>query len=285
MGHQMSDAGVMAGSIIFHEGLIYRRTTDIHQRYGGQRQGGISTPASYPFIFLFTGETGDSYGYRDGWGTDGVFHYTGEGQIGDMQFLRGNKAIRDHAVNGRDLLLFQAEKQKGLYRFLGTFGCAGWDTRTAPDRDGSPRQVIVFNLVSSTAPTNSGVVNDAGPSHMNLADLRKAAYAAIEPNKANGRDGLRTYYARSATVRTYVLSRAQGHCEACRQPAPFKRPDGSPYLEPHHTRRLSDGGPDHPRWVGAICPTCHRQIHYGVDGQDLNRRLQTYLATIEAPPM
>src|ERR1700746_1774493 len=24
-------------------------------------------------------------------------------------------------------------------------------------------------------------------------------------------------------------------------------------------RRLSDGGPDHPRWVVAVCPNCHRR--------------------------
>jgi hypothetical protein len=40
-----------------------------------------------------------------------------------------------------------------------------------------------------------------------------------------------------------------------------------PNLEPHHIRRLADGGPDHPRWVAALCPTCHRRVHHGVDGK------------------
>ncbi|WHQ72664.1 HNH endonuclease signature motif containing protein [Methylorubrum extorquens] len=44
-----------------------------------------------------------------------------------------------------------------------------------------------------------------------------------------------------------------------------------PYLEPHHTRRVSDGGPDDPRFVGAVCPSCHREIHHGLNGQARNK--------------
>ena len=53
---------------------------------------------------------------------------------------------------------------------------------------------------------------------------------------------------RSAAVREYVLARSTGVCEGCGTPAPFVTAQGAPYLEPHHTRRLSDGGPDHPAW-------------------------------------
>jgi hypothetical protein len=49
---------------------------------------------------------------------------------------------------------------------------------------------------------------------------------------------------------------------------------------PH--RRVSDGGPDHPRWVGAICPTCHRNIHHGIDGLAINEKLMARLGEIEA---
>ena len=34
----------------FEIGKIYSRRTDIHARFGGQQQGGISTPASAPII-------------------------------------------------------------------------------------------------------------------------------------------------------------------------------------------------------------------------------------------
>jgi len=43
--------------------------------------------------------------------------------------------------------------------------------------------------------------------------------------------------------------RAKGRCEGCGAPAPFRGVDGQPFLETHHTTRLADDGPDHPRKV------------------------------------
>ena len=64
--------------MLFEIGQTYNRRRDIHGRFGGQYQGGISTPSDEPLIFLFAGESGQQYGYRDGWSEDGVFLYTGE---------------------------------------------------------------------------------------------------------------------------------------------------------------------------------------------------------------
>ena len=59
-------------------------------------------------------------------------------------------------------------------------------------------------------------------------------------------------------------------CEGCGQPAPFITPEGEPYLEVHHLRRLSDGGPDHPAHVAALCPNCHRRCHHAGDARSFN---------------
>lgn len=45
---------------------------------------------------------------------------------------------------------------------------------------------------------------------------------------------------------------------------------------------VSDDGPDDPRWVAAITPTIHREIHYGEHGDELNRALQEKLKSIES---
>lgn len=82
-----------------------------------------------------------------------------------------------------------------------------------------------------------------------------------------------TRYERSQVVKAYVLARANGVCETCREPAPFEKPNGEPYLEAHHVFRMSDEGMDTPDAVAAICPTCHRRIHHGRDGDEYNRRL------------
>lgn len=271
--------------IPFETGLVYHRQRDIHQVYGGQERGGIATPDSVPYVFLFTGESGQQYGYSDGWRADGVYDYTGEGQTGDMQFVRGNRAIRDHASDGCDLLLFEATPTKGLYRFVGSFASAGWDFRASVDRDGKDRKAIVFQLVPVTQ-VGTGEAKElsqqAPPTEALLSELRQQAYAASAAPAGNPKDVRRNYYERSARVKAYVLARAAGSCEACGKEAPFRRKNGTPYLEPHHTRRVADGGPDHPQWVGAVCPSCHREIHHGENGEALNQKLEAYLKKIEA---
>ena len=82
--------------IPFEIGRKYNRRENIHGVFGGQMQGGIATPRDCNFIFLFTGEEGEFFDYQDGWTDEGVFVYTGEGQIGEMEFVRGNRPIRDH---------------------------------------------------------------------------------------------------------------------------------------------------------------------------------------------
>ena len=265
---------------MFEIGKVYDRRQEIHGRYGGQRQGGISTPREWPVVFLFTGESGEQYGYKDGWDENGVFLYTGEGQAGDMTFVRGNRAIRDHAIEGNDLHLFQALGKGAGYRYLGRFACSSWEYREGVDVNEDKRRTIVFHLVQHEDEDSVALL----PSPMATLDRLKqrALDAASEAREKDPREARRLYHQRSAAVREYVLARAGGTCESCGSPAPFTRPDGTPYLEPHHTRRLSDGGPDHPRWVGAICPNCHREIHYGADSAAKNRLLQGHLAELES---
>lgn len=255
--------------------------------YGGQLQGGIWTPQEFPVVFLFSGESGALYGYKDGWTPEDIFEYTGEGQKGDMTFRAGNKAIRDHRANGKDLMLFKdLGKGKGA-RFEGLFECVSWRLEEGFDKARAPRKIIVFDLVRVNAAAvidkvyDSTESNHSPPRPASLDRLRAAAYAAADHTAARARTGnvKRSWYERSRTVREYVLARAKGVCEACDEEAPFlRKSDGTPYLEPHHTTRLADEGLDHPATVGAICPTCHRRIHSGIDGDAWNHRLQKRLA-------
>jgi 5-methylcytosine-specific restriction enzyme A len=264
-------------------GKTYLRK-NLLETFGGQLQRGIWTPQEFPVVFLFSGESGKPYGYEDGWTDTGVFRYTGEGQEGDMTFTGGNKSIRDHRQNGKDLLLFMDRGKGHGVRFEGLFECASWEEVEGQDKHRNPRKLIVFDLVPVTTvaggadPPELGE-RDGPPPHASLEVLRQAAYGAATTPKAQGktRDAKRLWYERSAKVRDYVLARARGICEACDGNAPFCKRDGNPYLEPHHTTRLADQGPDHPVSVGAICPTCHRRIHSGLDGKTWNQRLQQRL--------
>jgi 5-methylcytosine-specific restriction protein A len=76
----------------FQIGQAYKHRSDIHDRFGGQRQGGISTPVRHPAVFAFSGDSGVRHGYVDGWTADGVYRYFGEGQQGPMAWKGGNSA-------------------------------------------------------------------------------------------------------------------------------------------------------------------------------------------------
>ena len=46
------------------------------------------------------------------------------------------------------------------------------------------------------------------------------------------------------------------------------------YLEVHHVTPLAENGPDTPQNAVAVCPTCHRALHYAKD--KLERRKELY---------
>ena len=131
----------------FVVGALYSRKSEIHGLLGGQRQGGISTPAHAPFVIIFTGEAGKSHGYADYWDDDGFFHYFGEGQSGDMRMTGGNRAISHHLEDGKRLIAFKSLGHGKPYRFDGEFICIGSYIRPdTPATRGPNRNAIVFRL-------------------------------------------------------------------------------------------------------------------------------------------
>jgi hypothetical protein len=73
-----------------------------------------------------------------------------------------------------------------------------------------------------------------------------------------------TTFKRNPDVVAEVLARAKGHCEECKLSAPFLRArDNTPFLEIHHKVMLSVGGEDTIENALALCPNCHRRLHFG----------------------
>lgn len=266
---------------VIHE--TYVRRADVHAPFGGQQQGGISTPANAPGIFIFTGHGAGIIGYKDRYDTDGALRYTGQGQSGAMQMASGNKAIRDHAANGKDLLVFTQAAKGGRVRFDGLFTCESWSTEQQKGLDGAERDAIVFRLVPlRDLDLDANQVAVSPPPLLTIEELRARALAAGKVPTAKQGNAPATVYERSRDVRDYVLARADGNCEGCREPAPFVTASGRPYLEAHHIRRLSDGGPDDIHHVAGICPNCHRRAHYGADRAAFNGQLTAIVAAAEA---
>ena len=79
------------------------------------------------------------------WENDNVFSYTGEGQSGDMEFIRGNLALRDHLKNGKRVFLFQ-QSRKGYVYFISEMTFFDSDYYETHDTVGNVRRGIKFFL-------------------------------------------------------------------------------------------------------------------------------------------
>lgn len=77
-----------------------------------------------------------------------------------------------------------------------------------------------------------------------------------------------TQFARDSRVKAWVLQEAKGVCDLCDSQSPFNGSDSLPYLEVHHVRQLADGGSDSVENAVALCPNCHRELHYGEHASD-----------------
>lgn len=71
-----------------------------------------------------------------------------------------------------------------------------------------------------------------------------------------------TSFVRDPDVKAWVLINAGGVCENCGKRAPFETSSGIPYLEVHHVKTLADLGPDTPENTVALCPNCHKSLHF-----------------------
>lgn len=91
----------------------------------------------------------------------------------------------------------------------------------------------------------------------------------------------------SKAVKMAAKQRANHTCECCNKQM-FIGKDDKPYLEVHHiynkhpipNSNIPNTRYDHYRHVAAICPTCHTNIHHGINGSDINEKLFTKITLI-----
>ena len=125
----------------FQPGNVYRRA-DLHRVWGGQRQGGISTPSKASYALLFTGDSGNQYGYQDEWLDPETYGYCGEGQEGDQELVRGNWAIAERSP---DIHLFKSAKD-GFVEYVHQMFYADHFYKRGVDKLGRERELVIFRL-------------------------------------------------------------------------------------------------------------------------------------------
>ena len=158
------------------------RRREIHRAFGGQEQGGISTPRRVSDIFIFTDPaSGQRYGYdrHEGLRGAGTCASPGEGQRGPQSFVRGHLAIRDAAAKSRVLRVFVTKGPFATYVGAFTTGSPTYRIETIPDLDGEPREGIIFNLVPLSADLKYLPAYGAGDNSLWIGDWRPPEYSDI----------------------------------------------------------------------------------------------------------
>jgi hypothetical protein len=122
---------------------------DLHRAFGGNARAGIAPTPSGRVLIFSDPDSGIPFGYDQNDGVvANIYRYTGEGQVGDQQLIRGNKAL----LSGGALLLFCRQDSKS-WIFVGEVGLDStpFELTTAPDIRGLPRTVIVFRFTPKNA--------------------------------------------------------------------------------------------------------------------------------------
>jgi 5-methylcytosine-specific restriction endonuclease McrA len=92
---------------------------------------------------------------------------------------------------------------------------------------------------------------------------------------------VRNDFVRDPAVVMGAVARAGGKCEmpgcTCEL---FNREDGSPFLEVHHVEWLAKGGVDELENAAALCPRCHRELHFGAKRDELQKALRQHIKSL-----
>jgi 5-methylcytosine-specific restriction protein A len=238
----------------FKRGSLYSRG-EIHAKFGGNPRSGFSVSQKYPIIFVFTSQEGKEYGYEDGFMSDGFLHIAGEGQIGDMKFTRGNKAIRDHIKN--DKLYFQ-EAKGGKRRYVGEIRFYDYYDKNLKDKSGNFRKGIVFRFK-----TTDDLIIDKEQETFENKTYREGAEQRLT----------QTTKERNPTLRKDAITKYGTRCMVCgfSFDEVYGKDIARGYIEVHHEKMLSDSTGECEMSldeVKVVCSNCHRIIHRRKDMLD-----------------
>lgn len=225
--------------------------------------------------------------YEDKWFGD-TLHYTGMGKKGDQDINASqNRTLNESNTNGVDVFLFEVfEANKYIYRGQVKLSETPYQEKQK-DEDGILRNVWVFPVkvvdnhevtIEKEIIDNNYKKKEKKAKRLSDAEIEEKAKES-QSTKTSVRTTTSQTYERNAYITEYAKRRANGICQLCNTPAPFKNRLGEPYLETHHIEWLSKGGADIIENTVALCPNCHKKMHIVDSIEDreyLKKRIDSY---------
>ena len=205
--------------------------------------------------------------YEDRWDGD-ILLYTGMGLKGDQSLeFNQNKTLNQSRKNGVQVFLFEQFKVNE-YTFLGPVELVNEPyIELQPDLNGEIRKVYIFPLKLKTCERDidqetAQTWHENKQKQAKKLSMDELKHRALKSSpKSNAYKTTVQQYVRSAYVVEYAKRLANGICQLCEQPAPFKDKKSMPYLETHHIAWLARGGEDTIFNRVALCPNCHKRMH------------------------
>lgn len=123
----------------------------LHELIGGAQQWGITSCMNGRAMLVFSNPArSKKYGYDkwEGQQTDGTFHYTGQGTVGDQnEDSRANRSLLESKAKGKPVHLFESEGTEVTYVGQHVLADKPFRYEQAPDTTGALRRVVVFHFV------------------------------------------------------------------------------------------------------------------------------------------
>ena len=221
--------------------------------------------------------------------SDGRITYTGMGTVGDQKLSGQNLKVAESRTNGYRLFYFEVYKDNE-YTFKGEMILDDEPNfENENDLNGNSRKVIKFKLkvktpVDITYMPEEVIKEDTEKEEKEIKKMSSSKLADLAVNTDSEPKSIKVVseqYTRDLKVKQYTLRRAKGKCDLCDQEAPFVTSKNEPYLESHHVITLAEGGKDSIVNTVALCPNCHKKMHYAKDTKkDLNKlkeKLNNYI--------
>ena len=221
--------------------------------------------------------------------SDGRITYTGMGTRGDQKLDGQNLKVAKSRTNGYRLFYFEVYKDNE-YTYKGELILDDEPYfEEEKDLDGNLRKVIKFKLkvktlVDEVYISEENFIEETIQKEKAVDKLSTDKLAELAVNADNETKSVKVVseqYVRDIKVKQYTLRRADGKCDLCNEEAPFVNSKGEPYLESHHVVSLSDNGKDSIVNTVALCPNCHRKMHYAKDKKKdlskLKEKLNKYI--------
>ena len=272
-------------------GEQFRDRIEVWSLFGGQWVQGVTKFENEDIVNVFFDEDGP---YADEIDHEtGAVEYRGKGLTGEQKLTEGNQLLENARLN-KSAIRFWYKPSKGNWVFKNWVAVVDRDNIEEEDVQGNLAKRFLWYLepvvsadkalwpIELTQAPIRDISNDevvlVKNSRNLLADYARIAKelednpttlaASLKPRTPQPR--------RRKRAKDIVVVRAEGKCEnnQCTGMPPDVKKDGTPLFQVDHIVQLSDGGPDQPDNMIALCPNCHTAKTLGKNKTEMTTRLK-----------